>query len=344
MDGRGRPLVAVVTPVYNGADFLEKIALASVAAQTYRPLVHVLLDNASTDATPEIMARYIATSGVPVIHARNDKTISQVENFNAAVKLVPAEAAYFTMLCADDLMKPTAMEDMMALAARHPGLALVGALESVNDSVRPSFLPQDAEVFDAMNIVARVLADDARLPFPHVLYRRDLLRKGEDFFSREFTAFDVEVALRLLSGGGQFGFVHKHLFNNLHHEAALTATVAKKKIPYLWEQLLMIERYGPAALSNTDYRRIRKRHLRTVYRRFLWWMLAGPKENLTRDLARFKSRGVTPGFGDYLDALLSWPGHVVEKRFAKPNRPFAWPADAFRPGRGAAPAQVRETV
>ena len=53
----GRPLVAVITPVYNGAKHVED-ALSAVQAQTYRPLVHCIVDNASTDATPDIIARY----------------------------------------------------------------------------------------------------------------------------------------------------------------------------------------------------------------------------------------------------------------------------------------------
>lgn len=336
-DGKGRPVAVIVTPVYNGADFLEGAALASVRAQTYRPLVHVLLDNCSKDATPEIMARYRASVDYPVIHHRNEATLPQAQNFNAAVQMVPAGAAYFTMLCADDEMKPDAIAEMMALAADHPDMVMMGGRESVNGDLRPCYLPEGVSIFAASNVAARVLADDARLPFPHVMWRRDFLRAGEKFFDEAFVAFDAEIALKVLvNGGGLFGFVHKHLFNNIHHEAALTATLVRKKIPYLWEQLLLIERYGPAALSNTEYRRIHKKHLRVVYRRFLWWMLFGPRENYRRDAARFAERGLKPGFGAYLDALLSWPGHLWERRFVRPNRAFPWPDEAVRPG--AAPA------
>ena len=66
------PLVAVVTPVYNGGRYLAE-TLASVQAQTYPRLIHVVLDNASTDATPELIEQ--AHGGrVPILARRNPKT------------------------------------------------------------------------------------------------------------------------------------------------------------------------------------------------------------------------------------------------------------------------------
>src|SRR5262245_21053366 len=49
----GQPLVAVVTPVHNGADSLAA-CLESVRAQSYRNWCHLVVDNASTDATRNI--------------------------------------------------------------------------------------------------------------------------------------------------------------------------------------------------------------------------------------------------------------------------------------------------
>lgn len=333
------PLVAVVTPVYNGAAFLEG-AIRAVKSQTYPRVVHVLLDNASTDATAQIIARYAAEAGPKAIARLNTETLPQAENFNAAVKHVPREAAWFTMLCADDIMKPGAISEMMALAARDPSLVLIGGRESVNNELRPACLPEETAIFEASNAAARVLVDDARLPFPHVLYRRDFLRDDADFFDINFTAFDTEVALRILSQGGRFGFVHKHLFDNTHHKGALTATVVKKQIPYIWEQLLFIERYGPGALTNNEFKRVRKKHLRVVNRRMLFWMFAA-RGNYKRDQARLQARGLAPSFASYLDALIAWPGHILTKT-ARPNDNVPWPDDALRPAADTWPQQ--ETV
>ncbi len=328
-NGAARPLACVVTPVYNGAAHLENAAFPSVRNQTYRPLVHVILDNASTDATPEQIARYAASVDYPVIVRRNAATVRQAQNFNAAVEFVPDDVAYFTVLCADDMMTPDALEEMMALAAANPGLVMIGARESVNDTLRPAYMPESASVFDASNMCARILEDDARPPFPHVLIRRDVLRDGEKAFAEDYITHDAEFVLRVLAQGGSFGFVHKRLFNNLHHAGTITFSVSKKT-PYIWERFLYIERFGPSSLTNTAYQRVRRRHLRIIYRRFIYWFFTGARDNLQRELPRFESRGVAPSLSDYLDAVLSWPGHLLEQRLFKSHKAFTWPEDAYR--------------
>jgi len=50
------PLVSVVVPVRDGAAFLAE-ALASVAAQTYSPVETIVVDDGSSDGSPEVAAR-----------------------------------------------------------------------------------------------------------------------------------------------------------------------------------------------------------------------------------------------------------------------------------------------
>jgi GT2 family glycosyltransferase len=51
------PLVTVVTPAYNRADYLEE-TIQSVLSQDYPRIEYIVLDDGSTDDTPEILARY----------------------------------------------------------------------------------------------------------------------------------------------------------------------------------------------------------------------------------------------------------------------------------------------
>src|SRR5262249_12683512 len=118
------PLVAIVTPVYNGAKFLVE-TLDSVQSQTYPNLVHIVIDNASTDATPEILARYQHTR-VPIEIRSNPQTLAIAENWNLAVSLPPATAKYFRVLSADDLIAPAFVSRMVALAEKHPNVVVVG--------------------------------------------------------------------------------------------------------------------------------------------------------------------------------------------------------------------------
>ena len=53
----GRPLVTVVVPVYNAAAYLRE-SLDSILNQTYSPIEVIVMDDGSTDASPEIVASY----------------------------------------------------------------------------------------------------------------------------------------------------------------------------------------------------------------------------------------------------------------------------------------------
>jgi len=93
----GEPLVSVVLPTYNRAHSLER-AVRSVQAQSHRHLEILVVDDGSTDATPELLRRF---PEVQVIrHDRNRGYGAGLSSaFNRAIQAVvtpldrPAEGA-----------------------------------------------------------------------------------------------------------------------------------------------------------------------------------------------------------------------------------------------------------
>lgn len=53
----GKPLITIVTPVYNGAEFIEETIL-SVVNQTYDNIEYLIFDGGSSDGTIEIVKKY----------------------------------------------------------------------------------------------------------------------------------------------------------------------------------------------------------------------------------------------------------------------------------------------
>lgn len=319
------PLFAFVTPVYNGARFIEG-ALKAVQAQTYPAVVHVILDNACTDGTDAIIARYAQDAAKPILVTRNAETLPQVQNWNAAVRLVPEEAHYFKILCADDAVTPDAAERIMALAHEHGELVAIGGMERVNGAIRPSHMPAETSIFDAINVIARLLDDDARVSYPHVAYNARFARTKSALFTEGLVGFDVDAVMRALSQGGRFGFVHTPIFDTLHHDASVTSTVVQRSMSFLWENILMAQRYGPISLSNTQLARVMRRHLDVMNRHLLLWFFTRPELRATY-LQRLEQHGLAPQIGEYAGALLRWPAHIVQRtRRAQPLAP--WPSDA----------------
>ena len=326
---KSRPLVAVITPCYNGEKHVEA-AIKAVQAQTYRPLVHCIVDNASSDATPQIIARY-ANAEVPIITIRNPETITFQQNSNMVARLIPAEATHFRMLHADDSMPPTAIADMMDVALADDTIVMVAGIEKMNGVLRAHHFPPECTVYEASNMLARFLSDEAHIPTAHVLFRRDAMRAGEDFYPNDIVECYIAAVCRELSRGKRAAFVHKYLADTSRHadSGSLVFTLAPKVKAVIWEKLLFIERYGAAHLSNTEYQRVLRRFLRVFYRRILYWAASGSMKIAVRDYKRLKARGHAPNVWDFIESVAVWPYYLFAKRVTKPYAPQPWQPDAL---------------
>ncbi len=94
------PLVSVVVPVFNGATYLDE-CLESILRQTYTNWDCTIVDNASTDATPEIARRFAARDS-RFRHQRFDDFVSAIANHNRAFELIPADSEFCKVVQADD--------------------------------------------------------------------------------------------------------------------------------------------------------------------------------------------------------------------------------------------------
>ena len=110
-----RPLVSVVIPTYNRARLVQE-AVASVLAQSYRPLELIVVDDGSTDATGAALA---GRPGMRVLSQRHTGMPGQVRN--AGVRLARGE--YLAFLDSDDLWQPPKLERQVA-AATQAGAAI----------------------------------------------------------------------------------------------------------------------------------------------------------------------------------------------------------------------------
>lgn len=115
------PTVSVGIPVYNGARYLA-CALDDVLAQSWRDFEVVVSDNASTDATPEILRRYAARD--PRIRVlRQERNRGAAWNYNEVFR--QSRGRYFRWAPADDGMAPEHLAACVAELEAHPGCVLV---------------------------------------------------------------------------------------------------------------------------------------------------------------------------------------------------------------------------
>ncbi len=104
------PRVSLVLPVHNGADFLEA-ALASIAAQRFADYELICVDDASSDASPRILAAAAARdSRIRVI--RLDRNVGLPAALNRG--FAAARGELFSWTSDDNLLRPHMLERLVA--------------------------------------------------------------------------------------------------------------------------------------------------------------------------------------------------------------------------------------
>lgn len=100
------PLVSVIVPCYNYGRFLSS-AIESLLNQTYNNFEVVIVDDCSTDNTPEVATSY-SNKYQNIKYIRQTTNVGQSENRNVGLRA--AKGKYVAFLDADDAYDPTKLE------------------------------------------------------------------------------------------------------------------------------------------------------------------------------------------------------------------------------------------
>jgi glycosyltransferase involved in cell wall biosynthesis len=152
---RPQPLVAVVTPVYDGAAHLRR-CMESVLRQEYENWIHLVVDNASGDRTRAI-AEEVAGRDDRIVVRAHSRFLPMMQNFNRALAAVPDEAVYVKQLHADDALFPECLRVMVDAAERHPGAGVVTSRRYSGGVLRPDGGPDDLVVVPGARVAREAL-------------------------------------------------------------------------------------------------------------------------------------------------------------------------------------------
>ncbi|ANJ27681.1 glycosyltransferase family 2 protein [Agromyces aureus] len=123
------PLVSIVVPAYNNADYLAE-TLDSVFAQTYRSLEVIVADHSSTDQTWQVMERYADDPRVTLL--RTEAGGGALRNWNRVS--LAATGTYLKLVCGDDLIAPESVERQVDALESHPGAVLAASTRDLIDA------------------------------------------------------------------------------------------------------------------------------------------------------------------------------------------------------------------
>jgi glycosyltransferase involved in cell wall biosynthesis len=112
-NGNPLPLVSIITPVYNGAHFLDPL-IQSVQEQDYNHIEHIIIDDGSRDgeATIGVLQKY------PHLRWWTRPNKGQYATMNEGLAAADGEIVCF--ICADDIMLPGAASTAVNVLSFHP--------------------------------------------------------------------------------------------------------------------------------------------------------------------------------------------------------------------------------
>lgn len=164
------PLVSICIPTYNRANIITK-AIDSALSQTYKNIEVIVVDNASTDNTEEIVSSY---SDPRLSYVRNSENLGLFGNFNRCIELYKGE--YLHILHSDDFIDPDFTEKCVGFFKEHPDVWLA----STSSRVISSGISVETKVFESNTVLIspdgfrKILSDRCYIACPSVMVRRGL--------------------------------------------------------------------------------------------------------------------------------------------------------------------------
>jgi glycosyltransferase involved in cell wall biosynthesis len=175
------PRVSIGLPVRNGEKYIVR-AIDSLLEQDYSDFEIVICDNASDDATPDIVRGYAARDPRIKFH-ENGRDIGQIANMNRVFELASGE--YFRWTGVDDWFEPNYVSKSIEYLDLEPGLIAVSAyIKYFDDDGNEFYAEYTGERMESPKPHRRFsrmlwfLQTDYRYCDPHyAMYRRSALQQ-----------------------------------------------------------------------------------------------------------------------------------------------------------------------
>lgn len=209
------PLVSIVVPVYNQGQYLDE-ALQSLLAQTYRKIEIIVLDDGSSDTTPEVLKKYTGR-----LHWESQPNMGQSRTLNKGWQMAKGE--FLSYLSGDDALLPDAIATSVNYLERNPKAVLTycdfDLIDPHSRVVRQVTTPD----FNFQDMITDVVCP----PGPCPVFRREAFEKAGlwDAQFRQMPDYDYWLRLGLQ---GDFVRIPRVLAKFRVHESSQTFSQASE--------------------------------------------------------------------------------------------------------------------
>jgi glycosyltransferase involved in cell wall biosynthesis len=203
------PAITIVLPVWNGEKYLEG-AIKSVIAQTYKDFELIIVNDCSTDRSPQIAESFaIQDSRIKVIH--NSKNLKLPASLNEGFRI--ARGRYLTWTSDDNLLHDIFLETLLGEIEAGDADIIYSDFNSIDDEGQ--FL-KVSHVGEAERLVAQNVIGAS------FLYKRDVHEKIGGYHTDKFIYEDYDFWVRAYLAGFKFRKSAQIVYDYRRHANSLT--------------------------------------------------------------------------------------------------------------------------
>ena len=213
-------LVTIIIPAYNRGKYLEQ-CVRSALDQTHRDVEVLVVDDGSTDNTPEVLETLRSDDRLRVLYHEGRRNRGQSASINLALR--QSQGEYINILDSDDFIEPSKLEIQLAFLRAYPEFGLVysnGYLTDADGNPTHSYHAEDHR--DPGTPDAALLDCYMALPV-NALVRREIYDQVGEFEESFRAAQDHDMLVRMAEVT-RFGYLPDHLFYYRRHGGAISAT------------------------------------------------------------------------------------------------------------------------
>jgi hypothetical protein len=180
--------------------------------------------------------------------------VSQVQNYNQALRLISAGSKYCKVVQADDVIFPQCLELMVDTAERDSSIGVVGSYAIEGRFVCFDGVPYPSPMMSG-KMVCRLFFVEGVYLFgspTQLLLRSDLVLGSVPFYDESFIPFEDAAVIFKLLAEYDFGFVHQVLTFSRRDNASVMKSLLDLDSPKAFE-LWMIREFGREFLEPREY-------------------------------------------------------------------------------------------
>ena len=249
MDMERGKLITVVVPVYNRAEIVMR-TLASIKAQRSEDFSLVIVDNASTDNSAEVLAEWVNahsdSSFMPKLLTESTPGASAARNRGLNAVTTP----YVMFFDSDDEMRPTHIERIANHIKQFPETEILRWNTSTIDS-DGWLITKDDHFHDEMQLHLM----HSTLATQRFVVRTDIIKSVNGWNESLSTFDDVDMGVRLVGTGSKIRKLNGEPTVLMHHsEECISGNSYSERTEEMDQALTCIETYLTDAERAEDLR------------------------------------------------------------------------------------------